>query len=141
MERIRQKLGRIREYLRLIESIKDECQARFVSDPIYRGALLHNLYMLADSCISLAELVIKYRGLRTPQSYAESFDILAENGVLEPGFAFEFSKLAGFRNFLAHDYERIDPLFICVQVLSKLDDIGLFLHQIETNLHVNHTLR
>ena len=41
MERIRHKIGRIREHIELITSIKDECTERFVSDPIYRGALLH----------------------------------------------------------------------------------------------------
>ena len=60
MEQIYQKIGRIREYLTLIESIKGECMKQFTTDPIYRGALLHYLYLLADSCISLAELVIKY---------------------------------------------------------------------------------
>ncbi len=53
MERIYQKIGRIREYLSLIESIKDECLTRFTTDPVYRGALLYYLYLLADICISL----------------------------------------------------------------------------------------
>ncbi|RJR32481.1 MAG: DUF86 domain-containing protein [Desulfobacteraceae bacterium] len=134
MERIIQKVGRIKEYLQLIRSIQDECMRRFVSDPIYRGALLHYLYLLADTCISLAELVVKQRGLRIPQTYAEAFEILGENEILKPDFAFEFSRVAGFRNFLAHDYERIDPEFVCDQILSKLTDVDVFLDSIETNI-------
>ncbi|MEJ2684518.1 MAG: DUF86 domain-containing protein [Candidatus Sulfobium sp.] len=72
------------------------------------GALLYYLYLLADSCVSLAEMVIKKKSLRIPQSYQEAFDILGEGGVLEPAFAFDFAKIAGFRNFLAHDYEKMD---------------------------------
>lgn len=44
---------------------------------------LPNLYLLADSCIVLAELVIEYKNLRIPQSYSEAFDILGENKILE----------------------------------------------------------
>jgi len=134
MERLIQKIGRIKEYLRLIRSIEGECRNKFVSDPIYRGALLHYLYLLADTCISLAELMIKYQGLRIPQTYAEAFEILGESGILQPAFAFEFSKIAGFRNFLAHDYERIDPQFVCDQILSRLVDVDEFLESIERNL-------
>lgn len=134
MERINLKIGRIREHLSLIKSIKDDCLSRFISDPVYRGALLHYLYLLADSCISLAELVIKHKDLRIPQSYHEAIDILGENKILDASFAYEFAKIAGFRNFLAHDYEKIDPEFICNGIMPILDDIYSFINQIENSL-------
>jgi len=137
MERILHKIGRIREYVKLINSIKDDCTARFTSDPLYRGALLHYLYLLADSCIALSELVIKYKKLRLPQTYYEAFDILGENKILEPGFAFSFAKIAGFRNFLAHDYEKIAESSICKDALSKLEDVEEFIRQIENSLGIN----
>lgn len=134
MERIRQKIGRINEHLSIIRSIKDDCKVRFVVDPVYRGALLHYLYLLSDSCIVLAELVIKYKGLRIPQSYAESFDILGENNVLDADFAYRFASVAGFRNFLAHDYEKIDQEVICGQIMDSLDDVDIFIQQIRGSL-------
>lgn len=134
MERIRHKIGRIREHLALLRSIRGEYQERFESDRIYRGALLHYLYLLADGCIVLAELVIKHRKLRAPQSYAEAFDILGQNGTLESGFAYRFAAIAGFRNFLAHDYEKVDGIFICEQILARLDDVDEYLKQLERHL-------
>jgi uncharacterized protein YutE (UPF0331/DUF86 family) len=134
MERIQHKIGRITEHLHFIRSIEGDCDARFQADPLYRGALLHYLYLLSDSCIGLAELVIKHRGLRPSQSYAEAFDILGENEVLDRNFAYDFARIAGFRNFLAHDYEKIDAWFICNQILAKLDDVDVFLLQIKTSL-------
>jgi len=133
-ERIQQKIGRIKEYLSIIRSIKDECLKRFNDDPIYRGAMLHYLYLLSDSCIALAELIIRYKKLRVPQSYHEAFDILGDNGILEPEFSYEFARIAGFRNFLAHDYEKADSEFICEKILLKLDDVDTFLEKIETAL-------
>ena len=134
MERIHHKIGKIKEYIALLRSIKDECRSRFTTDPIYRGALLHYLYLLADTCISLAEMLIKHKKLRIPQSYQETFDILGESGILEPEFAFAFAKIAGFRNFLAHDYEDVVAEAICGDALSKLDEVELFLKQAEKSL-------
>jgi uncharacterized protein YutE (UPF0331/DUF86 family) len=130
MERIANKIGRIKEYLSLIRSIQDDCRNRFISDSLYRGALLHYLYLMADTCIALAELVISQKDLRTPQSYSEAFDILGENGILDPGFAYSFAKIAGFRNFLAHDYEKVDAEQICQAVLNELKDVETFIQQI-----------
>jgi uncharacterized protein YutE (UPF0331/DUF86 family) len=134
MERILHKIGKIREYIALVNSIKGDCIARFSSDPLYRGALLHYLYLLADSCITLAEMVIKHKKLRHPQTYYEAIDILGENKVLAPEFAFSFAKIAGFRNFLAHDYEKIAESSICKSILSKLEEIEEFVRQIESSL-------
>src|SRR3990170_6582559 len=129
MERIFQKIGRIREYASFINSMRDDCLKRFATDPLYRGAL-------ADSCITLSELIIKYKKLRLPQTYQEAFDILGENKILEPDFAFSFAKIAGFRNFLAHDYEKIAEISICKGALSKLEGVEEFLRQIEDSLGI-----
>jgi uncharacterized protein YutE (UPF0331/DUF86 family) len=79
-------------------------------------------------------LLIKHQKLRAPQSYAEAFDILGENGILEAGFAYRFAAIAGFRNFLAHDYEKISGNFVCENILSSLDDVDEFLEQVERYL-------
>jgi uncharacterized protein YutE (UPF0331/DUF86 family) len=128
-ERILQKAGRIRQYLALLNQLKGDCQEKFTTDLIYRGAVLHYLYLMADSCISLAEMLINQQELRPPQSYHEAFDILGEAGVLDAEFAYSFAKIAGFRNFLAHDYETVDAEVICQQVLQQLDDVAEYLRQ------------
>lgn len=129
-DRIHQKIERIKEHLALLHTLRPECQERFSIDPIYRGAVLHYLYLLADGCIVLAELVIKLKKLRTPQTYAEAFDILGERGILPAEFAFSFAAIAGFRNFLAHDYEKIDGMVICTEVMKRLEDVEQYLQYI-----------
>ncbi|WP_083912044.1 HepT-like ribonuclease domain-containing protein [Desulfotignum phosphitoxidans] len=39
-------------------------------------------------------------------------------------------KIAGFRNFLSHDYEAVDSRIICNQILAKIGDIRKFIKQI-----------
>ncbi len=93
--------------------------------------MLHYLYLMADTCITLAEQAIRLKQLRPPQSYHEAFDILGEAGVLDRKFAYSFAAIAGLRNFLVHDYERIEARIICNEVLTKLNDVKIFLEQIE----------
>lgn len=130
-QRLQQTRARIKEHLTLITSLKEDCEKKFDIDPIYRGALLHYLYLMADTCITLAEQTIRLKKLRPPQSYHEAFDILGESGVLDREFAYSFSAIAGFRNFLAHDYEKIEAQVICHEVLNKLDEVEDFLSQIK----------
>ena len=130
-ETIRIKIEKIEAYLELIGSMKDDCLRKFLSDPIYRGALLHYLYLCVDSSISLAEMMIKLRGLRTPQSYSETIDILGEANIIPSDFAYEFAKMGSFRNFLAHDYEKIDYLALCNDILNRMSEIKKFLRCIK----------
>ena len=134
MERVTQKIGRIREHLRILYLLRPECHDRFPADPIFRGAVLHYLYLLADGCIVLAELIIRMRKLRLPQTYAEAFDILGEGAVIPADFAYTFASIAGFRNFLAHDYEKVDAVVICAEVMKRLEDVEQYLQLVEEAL-------
>lgn len=129
-EKILQKIARLREIILLLSTLKTDCRARLKSDPVYRGALLHYLYVLADGCVSLAEMTISARRLRPPQTYREAIVRLGEAGILDSAFAAEFSRIAGFRNFVAHDYENLDGEIVCA-VLEKLEEVEEFLRAIE----------
>jgi len=132
--KIEAKIARLRYYLKLLNEYKPECKEKFLSDPMYEGALLHYLYLLSDGCIALAEMLIKQKSLPNPQSYYEAIDILGENGIIPKEFAYNFAKIASFRNFLAHDYEKIDYLVICNEVLNKLNDIEAYLKLVEEKI-------
>jgi uncharacterized protein YutE (UPF0331/DUF86 family) len=132
--KIERKIVKISYYLSLLDEYKVDCKKRFLSDPMYEGALLHYLYLVSDGSISLAEMVIKYKSLSSPQSYYDAIDILGEKGILPREFAYKFAKIASFRNFLAHDYEKIDYLVICEEALLKLDEVREFLVHIEKSL-------
>ncbi len=129
--KIDKKISRLRYYLKLLNEYKPNCKDKFIGDPMYEGALLHYLYLISDGCISLAEMVIKYKSLSNAQSYYEAIDILGENDIIPKEFAYSFAKIASFRNFLAHDYEKIDYLVICDDALAKLDEIEIYLEYIE----------
>lgn len=76
----------------------------------------------------------KYKNLRIPQSYSEAFDMLGESKILDTSFAYKFAKIAGFRNFLTHVYEKTEVRFICKDIMDKLEDVDSFIRQIENSL-------
>ena len=125
------KIQKVYDYLDILDGYKYNCKDRFLNDSMFEGALLHYLYVVSDSCISLAEMIIKYKNLGLTQSYANSIDRLGDKGILPREFAYEFTKIASFRNFLAHDYEDVNYLVICDEVFEKLEDIKKYLKYIK----------
>ena len=132
--KIEQKIKRVRYYLSLLEAYKKDCKERFIKDPMFEGALLHYLYLASDGCIFIAEMMLKYKNLGSSDSYYEAIDTLGEYNILPREFAYDFAKIASFRNFLAHDYEKIDSIVICEQALNKLDEIRTYLKYITKEL-------
>lgn len=51
--------------------------------------------------------------------------------MLPIGFTRSFSQIAGFRNFLAHDYEVVEANAICGEILDNISEVSLFLSHIE----------
>ena len=132
--KIEAKIKRVRYYVSLLNNYKIECKERFKSDPMFEGALLHYLYLTSDGCIAIAEMMLKHKSIGASQSYYEAIDTLGEYNIIPKEFAYGFAKIASFRNFLAHDYEKIDPLIICEEALNKLDEIEEYLKFIQLNL-------
>ncbi len=136
LHNIEKKIKKIESTHSLLKEIGEDCKERFLTDKIYQGALLHYLYLISDSCIALAEMVIKYKNLPSADSYYESIDTLGEYDVIPADFAYDFAKIASFRNFLAHHYEKVDYIIVCEKSLNKLDDIKLYLNYIKKDLNI-----
>ncbi len=131
VDKVKNKIGRIKYYIKLIESLKADISIKFISDPIFSGALLHYLFLLTDSCIAVAEMIIKEKKFRSPQTYSETIELLGENEIIKKEFAYEFARISGLRNFLAHDYEEVDKDTIIDNILPRLADIKDYIKQIE----------
>ena len=129
--KIANKISKIESYLSIIDEMKSKCEDKFLKDPIYQGALLHYLYLISDGCVVLAKMLLKEKGIDYAQSYYEAIDLLGEKEVIPKEFAYDFAKIASFRNFLAHDYEKIDYDTICKDILLKMSDVKQYISYIK----------
>lgn len=125
-DRIAKRIAAIEANIEILGRIKPRCEESR-TDPVLRGAILHYLYLTADSCVALAEMAVKERGFQPPDSYHEAIDLLGERGIIPAEFADRFAGIASFRNFLAHDYEKVDMVRICGQILDMLPDVEAYL--------------
>ncbi|HZF07316.1 MAG TPA: HepT-like ribonuclease domain-containing protein [Thermoanaerobaculia bacterium] len=71
-------------------------------------AVILHLWQAVQATIDLALAACLLLHLGTPNSYAEAFERLTQGGYLDPGLAERLTLAAGFRNVVAHMYDRID---------------------------------
>ena len=130
------KVAYIQKYLAKAERYLTYSQKQIEESDDLRGAVERYLYLLAESCISLAEAIVSFQNLRKPSYAQEAFDILAEEKILPKGFTNEFGRIVGFRNALAHDYEELDFSIVYDVLHTKLDAIRQFLRYVQDRFNL-----
>ena len=73
-----------------------------------RNMVFHAMLVAIQSAIDIATDIIAEKGLRRPETYRETFEILAEDGIIDALLAKDLSDLAGFRNVIVHIYWDLD---------------------------------
>lgn len=98
------------------------------------GAAKYSLQTAVECCIDLANRIIAQEGLRSPESYADSFVVLAENGVIEQDFIDIARQMVGMRNRLVHLYWEVDAEILYDVLQNRLGDFARFKGYILTYL-------
>ncbi|MBI5237944.1 MAG: DUF86 domain-containing protein [Deltaproteobacteria bacterium] len=131
---IENKISSIQKYLKTASGYKKYSLKEIEQDETIRGAVERYLYLLAQSVIDLAEAAISFRGYRKPATMAESFSILAEQGIISDELTGKMIRLTGFRNVLAHDYEKIAYGIVYDVLQNRLADVEEFLSIIQRKI-------
>lgn len=134
IEVIENKISSIRKYLRILERYKGFSREKIEKDIDIKGALERYLYLVSQGTIDLAEAVIAYKGFRKPTTMSEAFYILNEQGIISAELTNKMIGMVGFRNIMAHDYERINYDIVYDILHHRLKDIVEFIRQIEAIL-------
>ena len=134
---IENKISSIRKYLKILQRYKKYSKKEIEGNVDIKGAVERYLYLAIQSTIDLAEAIIAYKNLRKPTTMSEAFYILNEEGLIPVRLTAELAKMAGFRNLVAHDYEKIDYDIVVDVLQNKLKDIDKFLKRISARLRIN----
>jgi uncharacterized protein YutE (UPF0331/DUF86 family) len=84
------------------------------------------LQMMIELCSDIASHIISDNRYRTPQSVADAFRVLHENGILDAELLDLLIKMAKFRNIVVHQYERVDAEIVILILRRHLDDFMKF---------------
>jgi uncharacterized protein YutE (UPF0331/DUF86 family) len=119
LSEMEQYLGQIREYASLsLEEYGGNWRAQRIVE--------RTLHLMIELCIDIANHFISDKVLRVPVSYADSFKVLEENGLINTSTYEVMSKMAKFRNIIVHHYEKIDAAIMVTILKRHLDDFLLF---------------
>lgn len=133
---IENKISTIQKYLHILDGYQCHTRKEIEDNVTIRGAVERYLYLVAQAAIELAEATIAFKNLRKPSTMGESFSILAEGGLIPEAVSEKMIKLAGFRNVIAHEYEKINYDIVYAVLQQKLGDVEEFVDSIRRALNV-----
>ena len=123
---IENKISSVKKYLKILENYKGYSKDELEKDINIKGAVERYLYLAIQSTIDLAEAVISYKEIRKPATLGETFYILEEEKIIDTKLREELVKMTGFRNIIAHDYEKINYNIVYDILQNKIKDIENF---------------
>ncbi len=123
---ILRKIGKLKEYVDELRLSKDITWEKYKKDIRARAFVERYIHIAIQNVFDIANHIISYQGWKEPDTYRESFSVLASHGVLPDEKVSDFQNMASFRNMLIHHYEKVDNAVVFSIFKNKLGDFDLF---------------
>lgn len=123
---IQKKLSELDEYLKQIKEYRDISISSYKKQWKIQRVVERTLHLMIETCIDIANHIISDQGLRPPTSYADTFLVLEEEGIIKKALGVRLQKMAKFRNIIVHHYDEIQPELVISILRKNLKDFELF---------------
>lgn len=124
---IKDKLTRLEENIRTLQTIKDTFSLREVtSEKIDEWGLRYGFFESIQIVIDVACHLVSERNLGSPEKYRDCIELLQKSGYISLTLAESLVGMVGLRNLLIHDYGVIDVSRL-YGYLDRLDDFREFI--------------
>ncbi len=123
---ILKKLSELEQYLLQINEFSDITIAEYSSNWKTQRIVDRTLQMMIETCLDVAGHIISDGEYRVPESYADMFKVLQENGIIKESLLDALKKMAKFRNIVVHHYDKIDPAIVVAILTKNLEDFNRF---------------
>jgi uncharacterized protein YutE (UPF0331/DUF86 family) len=127
---IRAKLHRIRELLDQLHGLGPVDALRLATEPLNELAIERILTLLVDLAFACNSHVAAAVLGRAPDTYAESFTLAADSGMITSELAVALRPSVGMRNVLVHDYLETDRELVASAVPLALEQYGDYVRQV-----------
>lgn len=115
------KFEKLDEYLKCLYEIQKVNKKSFLVDYHYYGLAERYFQLAIEVILDVGKLMIIYQNLRRPEDNQDIFTVLIDEKILSSKFVEKFSGIAGFRNILVHDYEKIDREIVYEKLQKNLE--------------------
>jgi uncharacterized protein YutE (UPF0331/DUF86 family) len=123
---LRRKLAELAVYVTQVEEYRDLTVEIYRLDWKTQRIVDRTLQIAIEACLDVASHVLADRCLRAPSTYAETFEILVEAGLMSPDLGRVMVEMTGFRNVVVHEYTRIDAEIVVRILRDHLADFHRF---------------
>ena len=125
-EVVEQKLESLRRCLQRIETKCPADAETLVADLDLQDIVSLNLSRAVQLCVDIGAHLIAGMDVPPPDTMGQTFDLLAQSGVLNTTLASSLKKAVGFRNIAVHSYETINWHIVHSIAKNHLTDFSAF---------------
>ena len=123
---ILRKLAELEEYLGQVKEYSSITANRYSKDWKAQRVVERTLQMMIETCADIAGHIISDKGYRVPATYADTFKVLYENGLLNKELFGTMEKVAKFRNIIVHHYDKVDAEIVVGILKKDLKDFSAY---------------
>ncbi len=131
-EVIEQKIESLRHCVERVRQKTPATPVALASDPDAQDILTLNLTRAVQLCVDIGAHLIATQDKPAPDTMGQTFDVLADMGVLSTELAVRMKKAVGFRNIAIHNYEAIDWQIAHAIATRHMDDFTAFAKAVVT---------
>lgn len=125
-EIILRKTQKLKEYTNELRQAKDITWEKYQKDIRDRAFVERYIHIAIQTVFDIANHIISYEEWKEPDTFRETFSILASHGVLPDEKVTDYQNMASFRNMLVHHYESVENEVVFGIFKNRLGDFDLF---------------
>ncbi|OGW17530.1 MAG: hypothetical protein A3G93_04680 [Nitrospinae bacterium RIFCSPLOWO2_12_FULL_45_22] len=123
---ILRKLSELEEYLKQVKEFSNISIKDYQKDWKTQRIVERTLQMMVEIGVDIANHIIADKEYRVPKSYADTFRVLYEEGVLAEDIFKMMEDMAKFRNIVVHRYDKVDESIVIGILKRHLDDFLIY---------------
>ena len=123
---VMRKISQLEIYGRQVSEYAGIPLAEYQADWKTQRVVERTLQMMIETCADIAAHLIADSAMRVPTTYADTFRVLFENGVIGADTFSVMEKMAKFRNIVVHQYEAVDAEIVLLILRKHLGDFDSF---------------
>jgi uncharacterized protein YutE (UPF0331/DUF86 family) len=126
LDKIENILNDLKGYVGKLAQLAAFGREEFLSDFTKVESSKHLFQVSVECCLNVSNHIIASKRFRSPKNYAESFEILSEQGIVPKTFLPTLRQMVQFRNRLVHLYWDVDAEVIHEILQKNLPDFDTF---------------
>lgn len=127
-------VSELRKSIRRLQFLAGLKKEEIVADPDKIASAKYHFIVAIESCIDMCNHIISRNSFRVPDDYADTFRVMAEEGVLDNKILDDLVAMAKFRNRLVHLYWEVNNDQLHSILTSRLSDFKMVLTSISNYL-------